>query len=93
MEAQIRSINLVPVPKYENQQLQQRFVNNGNKSTLDLGGLNLTDQDMEIVASELKTNKVRDHSFFFSFRLVQCHRSKVFQRATSIAYHLLFFLR
>jgi hypothetical protein len=93
MEAQIRNINTVPVPKYENQQLQQRLANNGNKSGLDLSGSKLTDQDMEIVASELKTNKVIGHSFFLSFRLAHCHRSKVFQRATSIAKHLLFFLR
>jgi hypothetical protein len=64
MEAQIRNINVVPVPKYENQQLQQRFTNNGNNAALNLGGSNLTDQDMEIVARELKTNKVRNHCFF-----------------------------
>ncbi|CAF1268946.1 unnamed protein product [Adineta steineri] len=56
MEAQIRNLNVVPVPKYENQQLQQRIANNGNNTTLDLRSSNLTDQDMEIVARQLKTN-------------------------------------
>jgi hypothetical protein len=93
MEDDIKNIKVDKVPEYQNQPLRQRIASNTDRSKLNLSSSKLTDQDMEIVASELKTNKVRDHSFFFSFRLVQCHRSKVFQRATSIAYHLLFFLR
>ena len=58
METQIRNIN---VPKYENEQLQKRITDNGNNTSLDLSSSQLTDQDMEIVADMLKTNRVRDH--------------------------------
>ncbi len=64
MEVQIRNINVIPAPKYQNPQLQERITRNGNNTTLDLRGSKLTDQDMEIVARELKTNTVRDHYFF-----------------------------
>ncbi|UJR09045.1 hypothetical protein I4U23_013293 [Adineta vaga] len=56
MENQIRNINDIPAPKYENQQLQQRITANRNRTILTLSSSQLTDQDMEIVAAELKTN-------------------------------------
>jgi Ran GTPase-activating protein (RanGAP) involved in mRNA processing and transport len=56
MEAQIRNINVEPVPIYENPALQQRITANGNGAQLNLYNSNLTDQDMEIVARHLKTN-------------------------------------
>jgi Ran GTPase-activating protein (RanGAP) involved in mRNA processing and transport len=54
MADEIKKIN---TPIYENPQLQQRIANNGNKTTLDLSNSKYTDQDMRIVANELKTNK------------------------------------
>jgi hypothetical protein len=72
------------VPKYENQQLQQRITANGANTTLSLTSSKLTDQDMKIVARELETNKVREHCFFLPLRLLQCHKSKTFLSATSM---------
>ncbi len=74
MGVQNRKINLGNAPTYENQQLQQRIANNGNNTTLDLRSSNLTDQDMEIVADVLETNRVRKHCLFLSFRFLQCHK-------------------
>ncbi len=71
MEVQIRNINVIPAPKYQNPQLQERITKNGNKARLDLSDSNLTDQDMAIVANVLKTNTVRDHWFFLPLRLFQ----------------------
>lgn len=64
MEAQIRNIKLEKLPKYQNQQLQQRITNNTDKSTLNLDSSKLTDLDMELVADELELNKVRDYCYF-----------------------------
>ncbi len=67
IEAQIRNMKLEKVPTYENPQLQQRIASNGTNTTLALNNSNLTDQDMEIVARMLETNRVRKHYFFLSF--------------------------
>ena len=66
MEDQIRKLNTVP---YENPALVKRITDHGNSATLQLQGSNLTDQDMEIVADQLKTNRVRERCSFVSFRL------------------------
>lgn len=58
MGGQLRKIKVGELPKYENQQLLQRFTSNPNQTSLNLGGSQLTDQDMEIVANQLETNKV-----------------------------------
>jgi hypothetical protein len=68
MADEIKKIN---TPIYENPQLQQRIANNGNKTTLDLSNSKYTDQDMRIVANELKTNKVRDHDSLLPFKLFE----------------------
>jgi hypothetical protein len=80
MEDKIRKIN---TQKYENPQLQQCITNNGNNAALDLRSSNLTDQDMEIVASALKNNTVRYHYSFLPFRVFQYHRSELFTEYTS----------
>ncbi|CAM4847466.1 unnamed protein product, partial [Rotaria magnacalcarata] len=49
MEPKIRTINVVKVPKYENQQLLKRITENGNNTSVSLNTSNLTDQDMEII--------------------------------------------
>jgi hypothetical protein len=54
-----RDVKMGNVPQYENPQLQQRIVAGRNRAQLDLSSSQLTDQDMEIVAEELKTNTVR----------------------------------
>ena len=59
METQIRNVNNIPAPRYQNPQLSQKIANNGNNTTLNLQDSQLTDQDMEIVAYTLKTNAVR----------------------------------
>jgi hypothetical protein len=91
IETQIRNIRVEKVPKYVNQELQQRIANNPDKSTLNLANSKLTDLDMEIVADELEINEVREHCFLLPFRLLQCNKRKVFQRATSIVYQVFFF--
>jgi hypothetical protein len=96
MEDKIRNINVIPVvppvvpvvpvvevPKYENPQLVQRIAKNGNNAVLDLSNSKYTDQDMEIVANVLKTNKVSYHYSFLPFRLFEHHRSKVFSKYSS----------
>jgi hypothetical protein len=91
MEAQIRNISLVPVPKHENQQLKQLIANSLDKSTLNLPSLQLTDLDMEIIAYELEINKVKEDYFLLAFRLLACHKRKMFQRATLIVYQVFSF--
>ena len=48
-------------PAYENPQLLQRIVAARNQTTLDLRSSQLKDEDMEIVAEELKTNTVGNY--------------------------------
>ena len=60
METQIRNINTVKAPKYENPQLQQLITALGNTTGVNWNSKNLTDQDMELVADMLKTNTVRN---------------------------------
>lgn len=55
-----------PRLNHQNPKLQQHFDNNKNKATISVAGWNLTDADMEIVADVLKTNTVRNHSFFLN---------------------------
>ena len=68
MEEQIRKLNK---EQYKNDALVKRFTDNGNNTTLYLHNSNYTDQDMEIVADQLKTNKVREHCSFLPLRLFQ----------------------
>ena len=64
METDIRNLKVAPAPKYTNPTLRQRIDNGKNQATLDLSSATLTDQDMEMVASELEINKVgHDHHF------------------------------
>jgi hypothetical protein len=58
MKNEIQNFTIDTVPKYENATLRQRIANSRNQATLDLSSATLTDQDMEIVASELEINKV-----------------------------------
>ncbi|CAF3353392.1 unnamed protein product [Rotaria socialis] len=57
MEEQIRKLNKEP---YKNPQLVKRFTDNPNAASLDLSNRNpkLGDEDMEILADQLKTNRV-----------------------------------
>ena len=48
-------------PVYENPQLLQKIVAARNRKELDLSSSQLKDEDMEIVAEELKTNTVRGY--------------------------------
>lgn len=59
METQVRKINEVKAPKYENPALQQKIKALGTTTWVDWRSQNLTDQDMELVADMLKTNTVR----------------------------------
>ena len=83
MEDQIRKLNTV---RYENPTLVKRFTDNGNKADLNLSGQNLKDEDMEIVADQLKINKVRQHCFFLPFRPFLRYKSKASHRATSMTH-------
>jgi hypothetical protein len=60
MKNEIRNFKMDTAPKYDNATLRQRIVNGRNQATLDLSSATLTDQDMELVASELEINKVND---------------------------------
>ena len=60
MKTEIQNFKMGTVPKYENATLRQRLNNGRNQGTLDLSSATLTDQDMEMVASELETNRVND---------------------------------
>ena len=59
MEKQIRDLN---TPPYENPELLQRINENASEEEFDLSGSELKDQDMELVAKELKVNTVRIES-------------------------------
>jgi hypothetical protein len=58
-KTQIRNIMLKDVPKYENTRLIQHITNRPNPTILDLARSQLTDLDMEIVATEIAKNQVR----------------------------------
>jgi hypothetical protein len=79
---QIKNIKVEQLPQYANPQLQQRITQNGNNTTLNLSSSNLTDDDMEIVAEQIRLNEVKEHCFFLTFRLFRSLKSKVFLRAT-----------
>jgi len=70
MEQQIQSINVEKVPKYKNKELQDAITKNGNNSTLNLQSIQLTDQDMEIVANLLEKNTVRKTSLTYHYQFV-----------------------
>ena len=57
---QTRDIKMGNAPVYQNPQLEQKIAAGRNRTQLDLNSSQLTDQDMEIVAEELKTNTVRN---------------------------------
>jgi hypothetical protein len=60
MATDIRNLKVGTKPKYDNPTLRQKIANGKNQATLDLSSATLTDQDMELVASELEINKVSD---------------------------------
>lgn len=60
MKNDIRNFKMDTVPKYDNPTLRQKIANGKNQANLDLSSATLTDQDMELVASELEINKVND---------------------------------
>lgn len=62
LEKQIRDLNTIPKPSYENPALQQKIDAGAKGNTLNLRSSQLKDQDMELVAKELKVNTVRIES-------------------------------
>ena len=79
LETQIRSIKLEQKKKHENAKLRQDIANNTDKSRLKLASMQLKDEDMELVADELKINNVRKHYFFLSFRLFAISQNCLYQ--------------
>lgn len=73
---QIQKIKIGKDPNDENEKqiLQQRITSNPNKATLNLGSSQLKDLHMEIVALELKANRVSEHTFLLPLRLVRLHK-------------------
>ena len=60
----IRSVHLVEKQRYDNPPLRERIKNIPDKTTYNLANSNLTDLDMEIVAQELETNRVKTQYIF-----------------------------
>jgi hypothetical protein len=68
LESKTTDLLLSP-PIYKNQKLEQWIKLNGNNLELDLGCLDLTDDDMKIVGYYLlRNNKVCEVLFVFSYR-------------------------